>query len=76
MVKPRLVAGGTKDILAWAPIKKKMTFSEYMHIFSIFLLCCIPILLYYCYKNKTTRKEKENKIKEFVKYVKVNTKKM
>jgi uncharacterized membrane protein len=76
MVQPRLVAGGTKDILAWTPIKKKMTFSEYMHIFSIFLLCCIPILLYYFYKHKTTRKEKEKKIKEFVKYVKVNTKKM
>ena len=36
----------------------------------------IPILLYYFYKNKTTRKEKEKKIKDFVKYVKVNTKKM
>ena len=75
MDAPKLVETTLKKQMSYVPPKKPISLSQKMNIGLVFILLCIPFVLYYFYKVKKTPKQKKKDIVDFVKYVKSNTKK-
>jgi hypothetical protein len=75
MSGPSLVDSTIKHRLSWVPPIEPLSTSQKFNLILCIILFFIPFILYYFYKTKKTPKQKNTAIKNFVKYVKANTKK-
>ena len=72
---PNLVEKTLKANMSYVPPKKPISLSLKMNLFLVFILLCIPFILYYFYKVKKTSKQKKKELLDVVKYIKANSKK-
>ena len=70
---PKLVEKTLKETMSYVPPKKPVSLSQKINIFLVFILLCIPFVLYYFYKIKKSPKQKKKELHELVKYIKSNT---
>ena len=75
MTTPELVDPSIKKIMSFIKPVKPLSTSQKFNIILCIILFLIPFILYYFYKTKKSPKQKEKELRNFVKYVKANTKK-
>ena len=68
-IPPKLVSNDLIEVLSKKKEQPKVKIGVYINIVMCCILVFVPFILYYCYKYKRTKKEKDKKIIEFVKYV-------